>query len=262
MDMFQLNREIAYKGRIGRERRDFCINYIQQKKEVLKRIEQEVLDVSEREGLGFTCRKGCSFCCVLYVEGNIKECEAIVYFLYQNDDALNIFLNQYPIWRQKTGQYGDLLLSCQKDFGQLRKDNEDKAAQQELVDDLLFYKLLNVPCPFLHDNICVIYEVRPYTCATHYVTSPAEFCSPLNPYDPVVYRTEPSGDILDLSFYHRSIQEPVISCLPLTVYEILNDGFSYLATVTGLQNLEEESLNDPEVKAFLLNHGKTQGKLC
>jgi hypothetical protein len=36
LDSFRLNREIAYKGHIGRLREEFCLNFIQKKQEFFK----------------------------------------------------------------------------------------------------------------------------------------------------------------------------------------------------------------------------------
>ena len=254
---FNWNRTIAYKGGIGKEREEFCISYIRHKIAVFEQIQQEISDQIEHNGKKFTCRKGCPYCCVLYIEADIQECEAIVYYLYHNSNVLSIFLEQYPIWRQKTGKYGDLLMIHYQALHKMRREEYAVINQiEELADTLLDYQWLNVPCPFLRDNMCLIYEVRPYVCATHYTTSPAEWCSPLNPFQSDVYRTETRGDKSDLSFYHEQLGEPVISSMPLLVYEILEGGFSYLANVTGLKSLEEVVMNDPEVKALLPNHGK------
>jgi Fe-S-cluster containining protein len=239
-DPFNWNRNIAYKGSIGKEREDFCISHIKHKKAVFERIQQEISDLTKHQGKKFTCHKGCAYCCVLYIEADLKECEAIVYYLYHNDDVLSIFLEQYPIWRQKTGRYGDILKKLEQAFYEMR--NEQNAAGNQLEDlaeTLLDYQWLNVPCPFLHDNICLIYEVRPYVCATHYVTSPAQWCSPLGRFEPDIYRSKTKDDMPARSFYHQQLGEPIVSSMPLLVYGILGGGFSHLANVTGLKSLEE-----------------------
>ena len=256
-DSFNRNRDTAYKGRIGREREEFCISYIKHKKVLFERIQEEISDQIEHKSIKFTCHKGCPYCCVLYIEADIQECEAIVYYLYHNSNVLCTFLENYPSWREKTGKYGDLLVKHMQALYRWRKEKNVTGEQlEELADTLLDYQWLNVPCPFLHDNICLIYEVRPYVCATHYVTSPAEWCSPLHPFQPDIYRTETRGDKSDLSFYYKQLGEPVISAMPLLIYEILEGGFPYLSDVTGLKSLEEKVMNDPEVKALLLDNGK------
>ena len=108
-----------------------------------------------------------------------------------------------------------------------------------------------IPCPFLQNKICIIYEVRPYTCAAHYVTTPAEWCNPLNKNQPKVYKFEPHDELFNLSFYFQSLSKPALSFMPITVYEILYGGFSYLSDITGLVSLWLEVLNDPEIMKIL-----------
>ena len=52
-------------------------------------------------GKTITCQKGCYFCCDEFVEADIQECEAIVYYLYHNESALFTFLKNYPEWGEK-----------------------------------------------------------------------------------------------------------------------------------------------------------------
>jgi Fe-S-cluster containining protein len=251
----KLNREIAYQGKIGRRREDFCVNYIRRKKALLSRIQREVFERIEGRTEEITCQEGCSFCCVLYIEANIQECEAIVYHLYDNHDALSIFLQQYPQWRDRMRQSGDIFERCEQALYDNRNSGENSSTQQALADALLFYKMQNIPCPFLYSELCTIYKVRPYTCANHYVTTPAEWCSPLNPNQPKVYETMMDDAVFDLTFYYHGLSKPLITLVPLTVYAILNSGFSYLCRVTGLEGLEYEVMNDPEIIKILQDSG-------
>jgi hypothetical protein len=114
VDSLKLNKEIAYIGHIGKQRIEFCINYIKHKHVLLNRIPQEILKQIKECGEQVTCQKGCSFCCLLYIEANVQECEAIVYYLYQNDNTLSLFLRNYPEWRDKMRQSGDIYKRCEQ----------------------------------------------------------------------------------------------------------------------------------------------------
>jgi len=248
VEYFNKNRDLAYAGESGRQRRDFSISYTDNKKKILERISREVADQTE-QGKRFTCRKGCSYCCGLYIEASLNECEAIVYYLYNHMDAFFIFLEQYPAWRRETGRYGDLLLAGMEAWAKFRKEKDNLEANRiELAESMMDYQSLNVSCPFLHNNICTIYEVRPYVCATHHVTTPAEWCSPFHPGEPDVYRTQPADDGSDLCFFGRKLSEPFISSMPLTVYEILRGGLTYLSEVTG-HNLLQDEVGESEATA-------------
>jgi hypothetical protein len=258
---FQMNQEIAYQGRIGQQREDFCISYIEKKQKILGEIEKAQIREATTRGETITCKKGCSFCCLLHVEATLQECEAIVYYLYQHKPALSAFLRQYPLWREQINKKGDLF----KKLGQLSRDvftceysgqtstpEYIKERQQAYAEAEKRYAMQNIPCPFLHNHACSIYEVRPYNCACFLATTPYEWCNPSNPNEPKVYRSRiPADVVFDLSFYYKRLRGPVFSFMPLVVYEILKGGFLYLSPVPGLESLEHEALNDPEVRAIL-----------
>lgn len=253
MGDFELNRAIAYQGGIGKQRETFCIDYIRQKQAIITDIERDMLLQVTKTNETITCRKGCSSCCVVYIEAGIKECEAIVYYLYQNDSILAIFLEQYPEWREQLAGYGELATRCERTLRERRARSTEngEAAERAVADALLFYKMQNIPCPFLHDNVCTIHEVRPFTCALHFATTPPEWCHPLNANKPKVYKAGTPDEMFDLSFYYGRLREPVLSFMPLTVYEILMNGYSYLSGIQGLETLAGEVMNDPEVRAIL-----------
>lgn len=250
MDSLKLNKEIAYKGKIGKQRAEFCIRYIKHKKLLLSRIQQKILAQIEESSEKLTCYKGCSFCCVLYIEANIQECEAIVYYLYQNHNTLSLFLQNYAEWREEMRRSGDIFKRCEQALHEKRNAEQNANNQQALADLLLFYKMQNIPCPFLHKEICTIYEVRPYTCANHYVTTPSHWCNPMNPKQPKVHKTTIEEEIFDLTFYIKNLYKPLILFMPLAVYEILNSGFSCLSNMTGFTELANV-ISDPEISAIL-----------
>jgi Fe-S-cluster containining protein len=239
-DTIRLNREAAYMGNLGRLREEFCINYIKNKQVALNRIQDEILEQIRQDNKEATCQKGCSSCCSLYIEANLQECEAIVYYLYNNSDILSVFLRQYPVWRNIMRQSGDVFRRCEQALKKKRDKEYDAYNQQELADALLFYKLQNNPCPFLNNGICTIYEVRPYTCANHFVTTPSEWCSPMDPRHPKVYQTDIEDEIFDIGFYQKKVARPIITFMPLAVYGIMSGGFSFLADVTGFKELTKK----------------------
>lgn len=100
IDYFKLNKEIAYKGKVGRMREESCIRYIRHKQAAFKVIKQKIIEQTAAVGETITCHKGCFFCCSQYVGASIQECEAIVYYLYQHENLLADFLQAYPKWRE------------------------------------------------------------------------------------------------------------------------------------------------------------------
>jgi Fe-S-cluster containining protein len=245
---FDLNRAIAYQGSIGEKRRKFCIDYIRHKQSVYKTMEQEIVERVKAAGETITCQKGCSFCCVVYIEASIRECEAIVYYLYQNENILSQFYANYVHWRQQLTEYGDLFKRCEQALNEMRNTGHSEEIQQAVADVLFFYKMQNIACPFLDNRACLIHEVRPYTCAAHFVTTPAELCDPYNPDQPKVYIATIPDDLYDTAFYYQQLSKAIITFMPIAVYEILEGGFMYLSRVTGLESLNDTVMNELEGK--------------
>jgi hypothetical protein len=63
--------------------------------------------------------------------------------------------------------------------------------------------------------------------------------------------------IYDRSFYYKELENPIITCMPIAVYEILKSGVSYFSVggVPGLEKLDSEFLTDSEVVAILRRYG-------
>lgn len=245
---FNLNKATAYQGKIGKKRREFCIDYIRHKQSVYETMEQEVVERVAAAGETITCRKGCSFCCSVYIEASIRECEAIVYYLYQNENILSQFYANYLQWRQQLREYGDLFKKCEQALSEMRDTGHNEVTQQAVADALLFYKMQNIACPFLDNHLCLIHEVRPYTCAAHFVTTPAELCNPFNPAQPKIYIAAIPDDIYDTAFYYQQLSRPVITFMPLAVYGILEEGFLHLSRIAGLESLNDAVMNELELK--------------
>jgi len=259
-DYFMMNKEIAYKGNIGRRRKSFCLEYMAKKKANLEYLQTSLKKKIEDEDKTITCKEGCSFCCSLYVEANLQECELIVYYLYQHDNILSDYLDRYPSWRNKIKQNGDLHKRCgsywNKDFEGLKKQ-EALEVLDGFNKENERYRLQNLPCPFLVNNLCSIYEVRPYVCATYVSTSPPQWCDIANQKQPVLRHVMSPEILYDCSFYYRELENPVITCMPIAVYEILKNGTYYFSEgrIPTLQHLDYEFLSDPEVIAILRGHG-------
>jgi len=232
----------AYQGKIGQQREAFCIEFIRQKKESYKRIQNEIFAQIKIKDERVTCHKGCSACCVLYIEASIQESEAITYYLYQKPDILSGFLDRYDFWRHRMRLLGNPFSRCEKILHAQREEEINGIDRQTLLDTLRLYHSQNIPCPFLCDSICSIYDVRPYVCANHYVTTPSEWCQAVNwcnpefPDRPTIYMTD-IDEINDLTFYSRNLNKPAIGFVPTTVYYILTEGLTYITKITGITGL-------------------------
>jgi hypothetical protein len=250
IDHIMLNKEIAYSGDIGRKRRDFCIDYINRKKKIIKEIQADQTRSAAKDGETITCPKGCAFCCLLYMQASIQECEAIVYYLYQNESKLNTFLENYKGWRKKLRENGEIFRECAQAWIDKSATGAGEKEFQAFVGETKRYRDQDMHCPFLYNNLCLIYEVRPYTCVGTVASTPPEWCNPSNPKEPKIYHTQTSA-IFDKSFYYKEIKDVVLAFMPIMVYGILEDGYEMLSIATGLGDLDDKALADPQVKAIM-----------
>jgi Fe-S-cluster containining protein len=209
-----------------------------------------------------SCKKGCCFCCSAsaYVEATLQECEAIVYHLYQNNHVLESFMQKYPQWRDQIKK-NDLLDSC----GRFWEESAPETAQEFTMfmnkKEEKRYRQQNIPCPFLDNQLCSIYEVRPYTCISCIAVSPPEWCNPQSQSEPEIRKVYPidflRNMITDYSFYYKNVERFVITFMPIVVYEILRNGTFYYSygKIPSLQQLHHDFIYDPEVVTILNRHG-------
>lgn len=250
-DYVALNRAIAYKGKIGRIREEFCQNYINRKKSMIKEIEEDLADQTAAMGETIICHKGCFYCCSQYVGASLQESEVIVYYLYQHEEALSNFLKAYPIWRAKVRENEYPFNRVKQTFNEFVASGLTKENKHAYFEATKLYLDQNIPCAFLSNSACSIYEVRPWACAGVVATTPGEWCSPSNDNKPSVYisRLTPK----EISFY-RETNSLIMLPAPLAVYEILNGGFIWLSDIPGLDGLDDDAMNDPEVSKILKNY--------
>ncbi len=247
-EQIALHKGIAYKGKVGRMREEFCRKYIARKQAVFKQMEKDLFEKTSLQREEITCRKGCSYCCSQYISGTLHEAEAITYYLYHNEAKLSRFIEAYKIWRERIKKNEDVFAALEEYFGKLVTVGESEANNRAYQEATTRYLAQNVPCPFLDGGSCSIYEVRPYCCAAVAATTPGEYCSPANTEKPRVY-----GSALrpkEVPFF-RHTRDLVIVSIPMSVYEMINGGYSWLTGIPGLEGLEKEAENDPEVKAVL-----------
>lgn len=135
----------------------------------------------DREGLEITCRSACPACCFQPVP--VTEPEAR--FLAELVDSL-------PKARQESvrSRVVETVSALEIEGLDYAFRQADRLTQPELEMLAARYHAMRMPCPFLRDGMCSIYEQRPLACREYLVTSPAEHCERLGEL-PVV-RVRPS----------------------------------------------------------------------
>jgi Fe-S-cluster containining protein len=259
-DVFNLSRRLAYVGKVGKKRKEFCKSYLKTKKAQFEKVrifqEKQVANANE----AIQCYKGCVYCCAHYVGGSLQECEAIVYYLYQNEHALDIFLKQYPEWRSETRKNEALFQRISISFKQMVTLGYDDHVSELHSKYSEKYLKQNIFCPFLHSKECLVYPARPKACASLFATTTPEWCNPLNkniPEQHAVTSNEPEPP-----FYYGSKSDLILSNVPLMVFEILKGGFFYLAGISSLRNIDKKVLSDPQAHTILMSFKNYQRSLA
>lgn len=105
------------------------------------------------------CKKGCAYCCYqpVWID-NYFESLAISEFLLANERILEKFLQHYQAWDALYEPYRKLFAN----------------ADQNTIIKLS--RRIQIKCPFLHNNDCLIYGLRPISCRTYYSTQWSLFC--------------------------------------------------------------------------------------
>jgi Fe-S-cluster containining protein len=122
-----------------------------------------------RLGRTVSCKAGCGACCRQMVPLSIFEAEALTGWIRTLPEER----------RQELAQRFHQALLRLAAAGLIdRLVEEDWFAETESARLMaLDYFHAGVPCPFLEDESCSIYPIRPLICREYLVTSPAEFCS-------------------------------------------------------------------------------------
>lgn len=245
---FDLCSKLAYVGRVGRERRDWCVNFIQWKESIFTKLSEANHRFERDNAKTISCSKGCISCCSQYIYATLQECDAIVYWLSQHNDTKEIFLANYRVWRNAIRTNHEQMF---KDINQVSANTlAGEANSDELKKISKEYHQWNIGCPFLHDGACSIYPVRPLVCAGHASVSPPEQCAPFSKISPEIIHPSLSNIEIPPYFCERA-DTFISSCAPLMVYEILHGGYAYLDGIPGLTGLLHEVGQDPEFMNIL-----------
>lgn len=164
-------------------------------------------------GQTISCRIGCAACCRMLVPLSAPEAF-----------TLRDYVGQLPVDRQT------LLLNRLSDtkdrlireglWSQLNDTAEAStmAPDEELESINRSYYALRVPCPYLENELCSIYEARPAACRELLVTSPAELCQDQvqNPVAPLPVSMRMSS-ILGLAWGTLTDSPPRLIPLPMAL---------------------------------------------
>jgi Fe-S-cluster containining protein len=160
---------------------------------------------TKSEGKSISCKKGCTACCYHMI--GLAEFET--YHITEIIEGM-----PEPQQSEVKERIKKALAHFTETGWIERFENCADYSNKESLEVFLDYFKEGVPCPFLVDEACSIYDDRPLMCREYLVTSPAENCS--NPtkenINLVNLPVRPSGNLLELG-QKKSLSE--LNVIPL-----------------------------------------------
>lgn len=127
------------------------------------------LERLRESGKSVPCCKGCSACCSYLIPLSVPEAFCMTEELSAMPPEEGRTLLQSSLDTART-----ILERMPKDFNKDESATDSGIRSSQLGD---WYAGLRLHCPFLSDNLCVMYDQRPIACREHVVTGPATSCN-------------------------------------------------------------------------------------
>ncbi|HKQ36392.1 MAG TPA: YkgJ family cysteine cluster protein [Nitrospiraceae bacterium] len=184
---------------------------------VTRRLGDEAAELEVRQaieaGQTVSCRMGCAACCRMLVPLSAPESFALREYVAQlPTDRRTLLLNRISDRKDRLTREG--LWDRLNDLAEAARPVTD----EELDPINQAYYALRMPCPYLDNEMCSIYEARPAACRELLVTSPAELCQDLtqNPVTPLPVSMRISS-ILGLVWGTLTSSPPRLIPLPMAL---------------------------------------------
>ena len=241
--MEQISRQIKKiekkekKASHGLWRKEFCKKYVKVLLRIQNNTHNALIEKLSSRDETITCREGCTHCCFHYVTVSLAHGIVIVDYLYKKKELLRQFIDNYEEWRNK---------------GHAVSDSIDRARLEGMSSSMPIARVMaatrplssryldmNIQCPFLSDNKCAIYDVRPLSCSGHFSVSPPDWCAPASGQKPVLHNIVPDDE--DLMKIMRLADTRLVMyelTLPTMIHKLLNEGSSSVMTEMMQYNLE------------------------
>jgi len=153
---------------------------------LMRSLGEQALSLEEEKqrlaGKPISCQKGCAACCRPLVPVSPPEAFALKYMIDQlpahQQDQIFSRLAATKNKLEETGLFGKLV--------QL-SETRTQLSDEDMEPINQAYYAQRLPCFFLENEVCSIYEFRPAACRELLVTSPSELCQDLakNPVTPL-----------------------------------------------------------------------------
>lgn len=184
---------------------------------LMRRLGEEAQALEEargsEEGTVRSCQKGCAACCRMLVPLSPPEAFTLREFVLalprEQQERIAARLAHTKSVLLAQGLWSQLV-----ELGESPQTPDDHSL--EPINQA--YYALRMPCPFLEDDLCSIYDERPAACRELLVISPAELCqdmakNPVKPI-PVPVRISPA---LGLLWGELTTTQPKLIPLPIAL---------------------------------------------
>jgi hypothetical protein len=216
------------KGPYGSWRKEFCEKYSRSIVQIQDNTQNSLVESLAEKGEMITCRKGCTHCCYHYVAVSLAHGIVIADHLYRKKALLKHFADNYEKWHCRGYSVADSI-DCLR-----RQALASSMPIDRVIEDTrplsVRYLDMNIQCPFLKDQRCLIYEVRPWSCSGHFSASPPEWCGPDTQQKPVIYNMTPGDE--DLVEIMQKIDPRLMLyelSLPIMIHRLLTEGSSSMS---------------------------------
>jgi len=131
----------------------------------------EQIQALPQGGAEITCRVGCSACCRQLVVVSPMEAHALAEFVAARPELAQRLTQAHAEWREAIAAHPDLTARLAAFV-----ESEGYVPGPEGGALELAYWQAQQPCPFLEDDRCSVYPVRPFACLEHHVLSDPALC--------------------------------------------------------------------------------------
>jgi len=176
------------------------------------------------------CKQGCDHCC--YQSVNVITWEEPKIFKFIHDNV------KRPIKRKIASNINKWFKFFNDNTREASKDNPLNFVEYAEIEKKM--REAKIPCPFLIDHKCSIYEARPVTCRLHHVSENASQCAD-NPHT----QAPP---------YVLSISQKGVGMYDTSLFPVAWKPLAYLVGPTFVDNL----LSKPIMGIIADNRGRAQ----
>ena len=209
------------------KRRQWAQRYLKYKAILNEQITEAQEDYTRSIGKKIPCKPGCSMCCNEFIAARLEECDAIAMYLYSDPLLMQTFIINYHDWHERLSSGDNILEKTTVSYQTLfktRNPNDKKMCDAYILK----YAETYTPCPFLKDDKCLIYPIRPFVCSVYCVLSDKKYCDPRSHKQAPTEHVKLKSATHPLSFentYYTDLQgRTILGAMPKMVYDILRHG--------------------------------------